>query len=359
MTIVSSFCSFNNCLTGELEASKQAKVEKRIAELLGPHYNEALTSLQNLVERHHPRLIVALKRREPPLLHDAANIGHKGVVQWLLEFMPSEIDTPDRDGNTPIMHAAMGGHPDIIQMLLDADASLLKRNDRGCTALMLGAATGLVDLTKSLLGGGRVPNIDARDQYGNTALMNALLLGYANVARVLIVEGHADVTLTNNHGYSPLGFAASLGNGDLVALICEYGARDDQNVLDPEGNSPLILATQAYTRADAREELVIKAVDVLIDYNADVDSLDKNGRTALFHALRYKDAKVAEKLIEAGARLNVMSNKTIKELIHLEGFNPEIVKRLKPQFAAMDSQLGLDLMLSDRFDAKKIKALLS
>ena len=83
-------------------------------------------------------------------------------------------------------------------------------------------------------------DVNARDNYAQTPLYEAVQLGHKDVAALLIQNG-ADVNAKTYHdGPTPLHWAAYLGHKDLVALLMENGA--DVNAKDKVGKTPLDVA---------------------------------------------------------------------------------------------------------------------
>lgn len=54
----------------------------------------------------------------PSALHNAAYHGHLALVLDILPRRPMDVSDRDSDGRTPLHHAAIKGHTDIVQTLL-------------------------------------------------------------------------------------------------------------------------------------------------------------------------------------------------------------------------------------------------
>lgn len=67
-------------------------------------------------------------------LHYAATGGHPQIIQLLLD-QHAYIDAESPNGTTPLMMAAMYGSPEAIQLLLDAGADPSLKNQLGMDAL--------------------------------------------------------------------------------------------------------------------------------------------------------------------------------------------------------------------------------
>ncbi|MGZ8192504.1 MAG: ankyrin repeat domain-containing protein [Methylobacter sp.] len=66
-------------------------------------------------------------------------------------------------------------------------------------------------------------NVDARDRYGQTALMLAVHGGYREVVETLIAHG-ANLNITAKFGLSALMLALVAGHADLACLLTKAGA---------------------------------------------------------------------------------------------------------------------------------------
>ena len=180
----------------------------------------------------------------------------------LAEIARLDPNQPDRQGMTPLMHAAAVGTLDAVRLLLDAGARVDARNAFGATALicangeplrsrlliehgadveattsqgrtpLLVAAgrDGNVELVRLLLARGARPNV--RADSGETPLLVAARHGDPETVAVLIAAG-AEVNPTRTPlGMTPLGAAVSSGRVESVGLLLAHGARTDVPAMD-------------------------------------------------------------------------------------------------------------------------------
>ena len=121
------------------------------------------------------------------LLMDAASRNLKESVQILLNA-GAEIDARAKaTGNSALIFAAIEGHTNIVQMLLDQNADIEVRNNNGESALMLAAARGRTDVVRFLLQRGA--DMSVEDKFKNTALHNAEKHGGPEVTQLLRSAG--------------------------------------------------------------------------------------------------------------------------------------------------------------------------
>ncbi len=104
----------------------------------------------------------------------------------------SQIDVPDKHGDTPLMIAAAGGHEDMARYLLKRRAIPNRKNNIGRTALMMAAADGNANMVKILIDGGAV--LDEKDRGGKSAWMLARENGHTDIVALLRVE-NASMTI--------------------------------------------------------------------------------------------------------------------------------------------------------------------
>src|SRR5262249_23190865 len=67
-------------------------------------------------------------------------------------------------------------------------------------------------------------DVNARNEYGTTALMRAACQGHAAVVRSLL-EHRADPNIARNDKFTALALAAFFGHTETVRILIEHGAR--------------------------------------------------------------------------------------------------------------------------------------
>jgi uncharacterized protein len=103
--------------------------------------------------------------------------------------------------------------------------------------------------------------------------MWAVAQKHAAAAQALI-EGGADIRAHSKGGFTPLLFAARVGDVDSAKVLVAVGA--DVNEVGPKGMTPLVLAS-----ASGQEQIGI----FLLDKGANANAKDDYGATALHYAL--------------------------------------------------------------------------
>jgi len=114
------------------------------------------------------------------------------VEKWLLtDGHAKSVDTPDKDGQTPLLMAAMEGRVSSLKLLLTkarpgaVDAPNIHKE----TPLLLAAQEGRSDVVKVLLTECRSAAINIPAADGRTPLISAARFGHLEVCRLLLANG--------------------------------------------------------------------------------------------------------------------------------------------------------------------------
>ncbi|HEY4530011.1 MAG TPA: ankyrin repeat domain-containing protein, partial [Luteimonas sp.] len=205
-----------------------------------------------------------------PLLAATRDSWH-GRPEAVMTLLANGADprATDRDGNTPLHHAARSSDPGVAALLRDAAAELDARNGEGVTPLGIACGCGNWRLARFLLErgartepeGGSPPllaaaggddddvagvalllrhkaRVDARDAQGRVALHEAARAGHVEIMAALL-DARADVDARDAAGRTPLLEAASGGH---IAAFDLLAGQADVHVVDGEGRNALHLA---------------------------------------------------------------------------------------------------------------------
>jgi hypothetical protein len=142
-------------------------------------------------------------------------------------------------------------------------------------------------------------NVNTKDEYGVTALIDASFAGQKEIVELLIMEG-ADLNAQDNKGDTALMNAAIKGHAEIAELLIANGA--DVDVRDHAGNTALIDAAK-YGR-----ETTCDVMAILIDFGADINAKNKYGITPLMNAAQWGHRANAACLISEGADIDAESN---------------------------------------------------
>lgn len=151
-----------------------------------------------------------------PQIHRAAADGQVETVRQSIESSPGLVKARDGSGYTALHHAAIGGHAEVVELLLSNEASIDTIGSRGETALLLAGSAGHLEVVRALLNSGADPNLAAAD--GKTPLHKAAMTGNADIVEALLKAG-ADNTLKDQSGRTPLQLAEHYRAGDSSRTI--------------------------------------------------------------------------------------------------------------------------------------------
>lgn len=281
----------------------------------------------------------------------AAAEGHTAVVRELIEFGSDAAVTLD-SGFNAFFFAVRGGRLGTVRALLakGADVNVLLRPSakgrartspaRVASPLSLAVQNGHFELAIALVDAGADPNDvragltplhmiaavrkpDSSDISEPAAPIGAGRLSSADFVREIVKRGakvnfqlpKGTPKLTNTsssvgtEGATPFLFAADRGDVPLMKLLLELGA--DPLLPNAEGTTPLLAAAGVGTnepQEEAGEESeALEAVKMLLDLGADVNTVDKNGDTAM-HGAAYNITPLVVKLLaERGADPKIWS----------------------------------------------------
>jgi ankyrin repeat protein len=235
------------------------------------------------------------------ILHNKTNI-----VEILLSNGADVNCTPEK-GFNPLDHAAMFGNLDMATMLIDHGAKCDTTNYLGWTPLRYGVHYGNKEMVELFIANGadvsgihqtvclgnvnRVSmllqerkDVDVKDELGWTPLHWAALMGQEEVGQVLLSKG-ARIEAENNYGDTPLNLVAYGGNLKGTEFLIVNGA--NVNTRAQNGFTPLHSA--AY---QGHKEIV----ELLLTHGADKTLKDRRGRTALTVATNRGHSEIVELL---------------------------------------------------------------
>ena len=305
-------------------------------------------------------------RREQTALMWAAAEGHAEVVNLLIKA-GADVRARLNSGFTPLLFAVREGRIEVVKALINAgvDVNEATTVEKSMSALLLAEENGHYELAVVLLEAGanandersgarplhhiarvRKPNRgDGED--GSPPPQGSGKLTSLDFVRALVKHG-AGVNAPRKQGSSgkggmgtrratPFMFAAKTADVPLMKLLIELGA--DPMKPNADGATPLMvaagLATTAPDEEAGTEDECLEAVKLLLDLGADVNTVDKNGETAM-HAAAYKSLpKMVTFLAEHGAKMDVWNHKNKSgwtPLMIAEGFR---VGNFKPSVATI------------------------
>jgi len=150
-------------------------------------------------------------------LFDAVKEGDIAKVKNLL-IRGANVNAKDKDGRTPLHHAATIGHVEIARFLLERGANVNAKDKDGRTPLHHAATIGHVEIARFLLERGA--NVNAKGKNGNTPLHYAVRNGHVEVVNLLLENG-ANPEIKGEFGDTPL----DLASGQVREVIEDFMSR--------------------------------------------------------------------------------------------------------------------------------------
>ncbi|XP_028632847.1 LOW QUALITY PROTEIN: ankyrin repeat and SAM domain-containing protein 1A [Grammomys surdaster] len=233
------------------------------------------------------------------------------------------VNCVDSTGYTPLHHAALNGHRDVVEVLLRNDALTNVADSKGCYPLHLAAWKGDAQIVRLLIHQGpshtRVneqnaleikelkkygpfdPYINAKNNDNETALHCAAQYGHTEVVKALLEE-LTDPTMRNNKFETPLDLAALYGRLEVVKLL--LSAHPNLLSCSTRKHTPLHLAARNGHKA---------VVQVLLDAGMDSNYQTEMG-SALHEAALFGKTDVVQILLAAGIDVNIKDNRGLTAL---------------------------------------------
>ncbi|KAJ3337372.1 phosphate system positive regulatory protein pho81 [Gonapodya sp. JEL0774] len=165
---------------------------------------------------------VEIHNRTP--LHYVAMYGHVECARLLLAHGAS-LEEQDLDGSTPLVHAIAGGHVEVVKTFLDHGVNVEPAQESDPVPLCLACAGGKKEIVRLLLEKGAKMNV--ADAEGLYPLHISARAGNAGICKLLIDRKADADSLDRYNGWTPLFYAASEGNREVVKTLLDAGVAID------------------------------------------------------------------------------------------------------------------------------------
>nr|XP_032608564.2 ankyrin repeat domain-containing protein 16 isoform X2 [Taeniopygia guttata] len=157
------------------------------------------------------------------LLHHAACLGHRDVLEFLIQEIGMDMEVANGDYKRPIHEAASMGHQECVSFLLERGASVdcLKKAD--WTPLMMACTRKNLGVIKTLVEHGANPLLRNKD--GWNCFHIASREGHPQVLQYLLDVSPSCWDTESTTGRTPLHTAALHGCSQVVELLlerCQY-----------------------------------------------------------------------------------------------------------------------------------------
>ncbi len=232
-------------------------------------------------------LHIAARQGNRDLTAQLLFLQNQGLRQLVEKFLKSSakstdlshlVDVKNKFGFSPLHYAALGGHEEVVELLLQQGATINTFNAQGLTPLFMASRDGHEKIVE-LLSSQQEANLESGDEEAHTPLCVAVANGHLRIFARLLRRG-ANPHAKDKNGMIPLHIAAKRGNTDAVKSLLKTldgGKRGNIDELDNAGNTPLL-----YASATGKKELV----EALVLAGADRNARNRKGETSLELAQR-------------------------------------------------------------------------
>ncbi|CAL8070723.1 unnamed protein product [Calicophoron daubneyi] len=249
----------------------------------------------------------------------AARAGNLQKVLDLLNRYNVDIHSCNANGLNALHLASKEGHFQVVRELLTRGAEPNKATKKGNTALHIASLAGQFEVVKMLLDAGADINVQA--QNGFTPLYMAAQENHLEVVKLLLAR-NANPALTTDDGFTPLAVALQQGHDRIVALLLENDSRGK-------------VCLPALHIAAKKDD--VKAANLLLNSDVNVDHQSTSGFTPLHIAAHYGNVNMTDLLISRGANINFQAKNNITPLhVACKWGNLGVAERLIAAGAELD-----------------------
>lgn len=312
-------------------------------------HSASRTALMFAAERNHQKIVELLLRRgaKPNLQNSsgatamlrAVEEGSTDVVRVMINPQwEVNLFTLDEDNRTLLHGAAENGQTEILEILHEKGLQVDARDMIGMTPFHAACKSGTLEAARYLLKIGADSSI--KDKYGRTPFTVAFQYGQTELMDLCKTEGTnslADSAQNTRPEDLPVWSLVILRRMDLLAEAISRGAALD--IKEPGTNNPLLHCAilengndsdGSVNRLDILRELLtagkmspnvrdkynqtplhiaslggfIEVAEILLEHKAQLEEVDRFGRTPLMIAAKLENFSIALALINARAKIN-------------------------------------------------------
>jgi uncharacterized protein len=173
---------------------------------------------------------------------NALEHGEVHVVMAALKHQPDMLKSTDCRGRTPLIWASLGGHVELVRLLLDMGSAIDHGDSNGFTALHWASCHGCTPLVRLLLERGADASVCT--WHGKTPLILASCSGRLETVQCLLDHPPAAATINRRatYGWTALWHVCFSGRDRLARALLERGA--DPTIADHCSVTPLAVSKQ-------------------------------------------------------------------------------------------------------------------
>ncbi|XP_046562347.1 serine/threonine-protein phosphatase 6 regulatory ankyrin repeat subunit C-like [Haliotis rubra] len=223
------------------------------------------------------------------ILHVACLGGNVAMVEAIVSKDVLPLESRGTYRRTPVMHAANKGHTDVVDLLVRSGCDLSVMDSNKDNILHVAAKGGSVDVLRYILSQ-NVLDIDAKGQYGQTALLKAARTHHKNVVDLLLSEGCSNLAV-DNYNNNILHVACLGGNMNMVTHIVSLKIADLES-RGKHGRTGLMMAA---------EKGHIPVFDFLVSEGSNMKTVDDDRDNILHLACFYGSEDMVNHILALGA----------------------------------------------------------
>ncbi|XP_039565858.1 ankyrin repeat domain-containing protein 55 isoform X1 [Passer montanus] len=214
----------------------------------------------------------AAEEMDLAVVYQAAANGDVNTLTAVIREDPSILESCDREGCTPLMHAVSGRQVDTVKLLLKMGANINTQDACGRTSLSLATYLGWLEGCVSLLRNGAKQNIP--DKNGRLPLHAATAEPDVRLLSLLLQQSNlSEINHQDNEGMTSLHWAAFHNRPQHTQTLLHKGA--DPTLVDKDFKTALHWAVQSGNRILCSIILDHWQGPSIINYD------DENGKTCM------------------------------------------------------------------------------
>ncbi|XP_041326726.1 ankyrin repeat domain-containing protein 55 [Pyrgilauda ruficollis] len=187
----------------------------------------------------------AAEEMDLAVVYQAAANGDVNTLTAVIREDPSILESCDREGCTPLMHAVSGRQVDTVKLLLKMGANINTQDACGRTSLSLATYLGWLEGCVSLLRNGAKQNIP--DKNGRLPLHAATAEPDVRLLSLLLQQSNlSEINHQDNEGMTSLHWAAFHNRPQHTQTLLHKGA--DPTLVDKDFKTALHWAVQSGNR---------------------------------------------------------------------------------------------------------------